>query len=219
MSKITQVEKQKKNPNRYNIFLDGKFAFGADEDTVVSLRLIEGKELSVQELEVVLFETEVGRLMERIYHLLGIRLRSEREVRDYLYRLNFQRKVKGKEELSEVVIEALIKKLYQKGLLNDKQFAKSWVESRAKSRGLGVVKGELIKKGIDRETIDDVLTEEAQQGGQESVARKLLEKKWGSWQKLLPPQKKKKAYEFLLRRGFDYDLAKELVLEMLQEKS
>ena len=43
MSKITSVEPQKKNPKRFSIFLDGEFAFGADEDLVVDKRLVVAK--------------------------------------------------------------------------------------------------------------------------------------------------------------------------------
>ena len=35
--KITQVERQKKNPKRFNVYLDGVFSFGADEDLIVDL--------------------------------------------------------------------------------------------------------------------------------------------------------------------------------------
>jgi len=52
--------------------------------------------------------------MDRMYRLFGIRARSEKEIRDYLKRLSFKRKVKGQEELSEIVIEATVERLKQK---------------------------------------------------------------------------------------------------------
>ena len=55
MSRITSVESQTKNKNRFNIFLDGQFAFGADEDLVVDWRLIPGKLLNVSDVEKLLF--------------------------------------------------------------------------------------------------------------------------------------------------------------------
>ena len=49
MPKITSVEVQKRNPGRFNIFLDGEFVFGADEDLVVDHRLIPGKILEAHQ--------------------------------------------------------------------------------------------------------------------------------------------------------------------------
>ena len=137
MSKITLVEPQKKNPHRFNIYLDGVFGFGADEDTVVKFRLVPGKVIEPTDLEKILFETEVGKLMGRMYNLFSIRMRSEKEVRDYIRNLSFKRKfrsraksklveqeVKEPEEISQVVVESLIQNLKNKGLLNDEVFAK-----------------------------------------------------------------------------------------------
>ena len=84
MGKITSVEPQKKNPKRFNVFIDGEFAFGADEDLVVNYRLIPGKNIDSQVFKKLLSEAEVGKLMERMYNLFSIRQRSEKEVRDYL---------------------------------------------------------------------------------------------------------------------------------------
>ena len=111
--KITQVDQQKRNPRRFNVYLDGQFGFGVDEDLIVDRRLIIGKELSPADLEKILFETEVGKLMVRVYTLLNIRLRTEKEIRDYMRALSFKRKVKGDDEISEMVIESLIEKLKQ----------------------------------------------------------------------------------------------------------
>ena len=102
--KITSVEPQKNNPRRYNVFLDGQFAFGADEDLVVERRLVIGKEIEENDLEKIFSEAEVGKLVEKVYGLLNIRYRSEKEIRDYMRNLSFKRKLKDKEELSEVII-------------------------------------------------------------------------------------------------------------------
>lgn len=219
MPRVTLIELQKKNPKRFNIFLDGIFAFGADEDTVVKFRLVKDKEIDSNDLDKILIETEVGKLMVRMYSLFNIRERSEKEIRDYLKRLNFQRKVKAQEEISEVVIESLIHNLKQKGLLDDLNFAKSWVESRRRSKykGKNILKLELMQKGISREIIDQVL-EDDYEGGQseESLAKAALEKKAKVWKNLPELEFKKKSTEFLIRRGFDYSVAKNVIDNFLK---
>lgn len=217
MSRITSVEPQKKNPKRFNVFLDGQFAFGADEDLVIDKRLIVGKQINPEELEKLLFEAEVGKLMERMYSLFNIRSRSEKEVRDYLKNLSFKRKIKDQEEISQVSIDMVVEKLKHKRLLDDKQFALSWFASRSKKKGIQVIKGELFKKGISKEIIDSVVETGQDTNSQEIVAEKLLEKRLERFKNLSALDKKKKAYDFLMRRGFDYDLVKELVEKFIKK--
>lgn len=216
--KVTLVERQKKNSKRFNIYLDGKFAFGADEDTLVTFRLIEGKDFTQDDLEKILLETEVGKLIDRVYNLLSRRGRSEREVRDYLKTLSFKRKIKDLEELSEIVIEALIDKLKLRDLINDKRFAKDWVESRGKKRGTQILKGELFQKGIDREIINEVISNQLLVISEDEVAEQALEKKMKSFASLDEIKFKRKATEFLMRRGFSYDLAKGVVEKKLKKE-
>ena len=207
MPKITSVEVQKKNPHRFNIYLDDQFAFGADEDLVVNQRLIKGKEIASQDLDKLLFEAEVGKLMDRIYGLLGRRARSEKEIRDYLRNLSFKRKIKDQSGLSEVVIESLIKRLINKGLINDLDFAKAWVESRRKTKKKGQqgLKAELYQKGISKDIIDQVFEQllTLEMVGEEQLAEEVVIKKLDSWKNLPPMEKRQKALQFLVRRGFE----------------
>lgn len=217
MPKVTQVEPQKKNPHRFNIYLDGQFAFGADADLVVNHRLIVGKEILSENLETLVFEAEVGKLMDRIYGLLSVRLRSEKEIRDYLRQLSFKRKLKGHEELSVLAVEFLINRLKQRSLINDLEFAKSWVESRSKKKGTKVIQSELYKKGISRELLDQVLSVEGASSDQEKVAQGLLEKKIKIWKGLPNMEQRKKSLDFLMRRGFDYTLSRSVVDSLIKK--
>lgn len=225
MPKITSVEPQKSSKgrsafgrnSRFNIFLDGQFAFGADEDLVVDRRLVVGKILERADLEKIFFEAEVGKLMERMYGLLGIRQRSEKEIRDYLKKLSFKRKITDQEELSSMAVEFLIEKLKQKGLINDLEFARSWVEARSKKKGSVAIKAELIQKGISREIIKEVLNADNSSNAEE-VATELLEKKMKSWKDADQFSFKKKAYEYLIRKGFDYPTTSSIIAKLLQKR-
>lgn len=227
MLKITEVSPQKKTlrlrsgqgPKRFNVFLDGKFAFGADEDLIVDRRLVVGKMLNPEDLEKLLFGAEVGKLMERMYGLFNIRQRSEKEVRDYLKNLSFKRKLKDKEEISDIAIDSLIEKLKQKRLLNDREFAKSWVSARRRSKGKGIIalKSELFQKGIDRDIVDEIL-EESTIEAEIELAKKAIEKKWKIWTSLPELEKKKKAYEFLMRKGFEYEAVKSVIEKLIKKE-
>ncbi len=220
MPKITSVEPQKKNPHRFNVFLNGEFAFGADEDLVVENRLVVGKIIEPADLEKILFDAEVGKLMERVYGLFNIRQRSEKEIRDFLKRVSFKRKAKDDEEISLIVVESVVDRAKKKGLINDEQFARLWVEARSKKKGKQLIKQELFQKGISRDIIEEILTDSSHlsKESEQLTAEKILDKKIKIWQGLPYLQKKKKACDFLMRRGFEYETAK-IVLEKLIKNS
>lgn len=210
MTKITSVEPQKssyakaserRGIHRYNVFLDGKFGFAADEDLVVEFRLVPGKVIDQVNLKGLLFEAEVGKLMERMYKLWNIRPRSEKEVRNYF-------RIKGKELASDLTVDLVIKKLKQKGLLDDKKFAKDWVEARSKKYGKNRIRQELYQKGIDKEIVNEVI-----ENGEnsEQIAQQALEKKLRVWKNLKALEFKKKAYGYLIRRGFEYEIVKKAI--------
>lgn len=215
MGKVTSVESQKKNSKRFNIFIDGEFAFGADEDLVVDRRLIIGKEIDKENLEKLLFESEVGKLIEKMYRLFNVRARSEKEVRNYLKRLSFKRKIKDQEEISDSAVGLLIKKLEQKGFISDIQFAKDWVSARSKKKGKIVIKGELLQKGISKEIIEQVLEGISDN---QKVIEDLLLKKIKIWKNLPSQDFRKKAHAYLLRKGFKYETIKSIVEKFLQKR-
>ena len=116
-----------------------------------------------------------------------------------------------------MAIELLIEKLKQKGLINDLEFAKSWVMARRKSKqkGIKALKAELFQKGIAREIVEEVVSGQGTGDSEEELAKIALEKKMRVWQNLPPMKLKKKAYEFLMRRGFEYEVVRSIVEKVI----
>lgn len=220
MPRITLLEPQLRNPHRFNIFLDGEFAFGGDEDLVVEKRLIIGKELTTLEVEQLIQEAEIGKLMEKMYRLFSIRQRSEKEVKDYFRVKNQESRVKGKEAISNLALELVIKKLKQKGLLNDLEFAKSWIEARRRSRQKGdrLIKLELSQKGVAKEIIGEAFSLQLSAISEEDLAMKAMEKKMRVWKDLSKLEFKKKAYQYLGRKGYDFETISTIIEKLLQKE-
>lgn len=149
-------------------------------------------------------------LLQKLYRLFSIRQRSEKEIRDYL-------QFHQKEKIENKVIDELVEVLKRQGLVNDLEFAKNWLEARSKKKGLRVIKRELFQKGIDREIIEEVIGGQSMENS-ELVARKLIDKKLERWKNLPPMELKKKAIDFLLRRGFDYAQVKSIVENTLRKR-
>ncbi|MBD1419371.1 recombination regulator RecX, partial [Staphylococcus aureus] len=50
MPKITKIEVQKKNKERFNLFLDEQFEMGIDIDTLVKFNLKKGQQLEAADM-------------------------------------------------------------------------------------------------------------------------------------------------------------------------
>ncbi|OLL76764.1 Regulatory protein RecX [Pseudonocardia sp. Ae168_Ps1] len=83
--------------------------------------------------------------------LLTDRARTVKELGDALSR----------KEIPDDVARRVLERFDEVGLIDDKAFADQWVRSRHRHRGLGkrAIALELHRKGVDRETADEALTE------------------------------------------------------------
>lgn len=86
VSRVTELKQGVKNPNRVNVFVDGKFAFSLDVAQVVDLGVKVGMELPEEKKVELKKASEFGKLYQRTLEWVLVRPRSERETRDYLRR-------------------------------------------------------------------------------------------------------------------------------------
>lgn len=191
MRKITAIEAQKKNPNRVNIYLDDQFAFGLSR--IVAAWLSAGQVLSDEKIAVLQAEDAREEAMQRALRFLGYRARSMQEVRANL----------EKNEIPEAAIEHTLRRLQENGLLNDQDFAQTWVENRNtfRPRSRRALAMELRHKGLDDELVQEVLDKNVDESALAlDAARKYVRKVQRlDWQEF-----RLKLGGFLGRRGFSY---------------
>lgn len=84
-----------------------------------------------------------------VYRMLASRRHTRHELELRLERKGFS------SEVSRRVLELMT----GYGYIDDRAFARLWVEQRKVKRGLPGLRQELLKKGVDREDIDEILTE------------------------------------------------------------
>lgn len=195
--------KPQKNGKRVNVYLDGVFGFGIDLDNLVMSHIKIGMELTDEEIEKIVRKAEFQKVLDRLIRFASIRPRSEREIGDYLKR----------KKVHESLFIDLIEKLRHFDLLDDSKFAKWWVDQRLafKKISLRVLKLELGKKGIDKNTIDDVLANTPID--EEKTAKELLEKRFYKWEKLEPKLAKQKKFQYLASKGFSWEVIEKVVLK------
>jgi regulatory protein len=199
---ITSIEKQKKK-GRYNIFLDGEFAFGAYEDTVFQFGLRKNDELTQEKINEIIDFDEFNYGKKYAYNLLARFPKSEKEIRT---------KLKQK-KISEKNIIRVISKLNELKVLDDKDFAKIFIESKLRTHpsGKGLLKNKLIEKGISKEIIEESLEKYYDDETEESKADKILTKYMNKKTSDDIYTKKRKCFQHLASKGFGFDLINELL--------
>ncbi len=138
-------------------------------------------------------EESIQKAKKIVYRLLKFRSRSEQELRD---------KLKSK-NLPTPIAEQAIRYFKELELIDDAVFARQWTSSRMKKPfGLGRIRLELQKKGIDAAIIDKVLTEAGQQYDELAVVTPLAQHRASKYSNVSPEKIRQRVYGYLLRRGF-----------------
>lgn len=103
------------------------------------------------------------------------------------------------------------------GYIDDVAFARSWTESRIRSRGLAgpALRRELTSKGIDREVIDAVLMDCVDGDTERAAAADLVRRKLRSMRGVDPDAATRRLVAMLGRKGYPGSLAFSVVREEL----
>lgn len=202
---ITKITRQKRNEERYNIFLNEEYSFSVDEKILVQYGLTKGKVLDEWALGDIAFEDEVARAFNRGLSYLTYQMRSEEEVRKKLRDAEF----------GEAVIQEAIQKLVRLGFLNDAEFSRAFVETKKNTmkKGPRAIQQELKRKGIDEKTQQQALGE-FDEGEQLQLAYELAEKKQRQESRKTPMQQKQKIQDFLLRKGYSFGIIEQAIAKL-----
>lgn len=194
MQTITALTIQKRNKERVNLFLNGEYAFSLALN--VALGLKRGQCLSPVEIAALQHEDEILRAYHHALRLLGYRPRSQVEIKRRL----------GQKGYTPEAVGAALQRLIDKRYVDDEAFARYWLAQRLRNRPRGVraIGYELRQKGVDHDTITQVLhdVDEA------ASAWAAIEGKLNRWQCLDEATFRKKAMGFLSRRGFNYTVVR-----------
>ncbi|MFJ7936625.1 recombination regulator RecX [Sporosarcina sp. NPDC096371] len=200
MPVITKITQQKKDHERYNIFLDEKYAYSVHESVLVKFGLTKGMTLEDWSIDDMVYEDEIRKAFNRALHYLGFRMRSEFEVKKKLLELDYG---------EAIVLEAIVK-LKELGFLNDENFSEALLQTQknSSSKGPRAIQQEMQKKGIGKELQDKVL-ESYSEDEQLQIASKLAEKAANANRSVAPAQLKQKIQNALLRKGYSFDIIKQ----------
>jgi len=200
---ITALKNQTKNRNRINVHLDGNYCFALDRILAVDLKV--GKEITNDEIEALKKLDAEERLYHRAQRLIERRPHAARELQN-----RFER-----DKIPQDVQQAVIRRLKDRGLINDHAFVEAWIENRQvfRPRSARALRMELSQKGVSSEIIEQHLAdfddEQAAYAAALKGARRYGSSDWESFRKRLSA--------YLFRRGFGHSIISSVVSRIWRE--
>lgn len=170
--------------------------FILDKETCFIAGLSEHTEIDEESWQNLITESDERRAFRAAVSFLDLRMRTQKEVEDRLLQKGF----------TELAIESAIEKAKEYRLIDDADYARRFVRDRLERKGVGerAIRYELIRKGIDREMVEQALGT-LEQDAQLERARQYIPALRRKYSALQPRESRARAGTFLARKGFDWD--------------
>jgi len=191
---IEKYELTKKN--KYNVFLSSGEIITLDERVITENELLLKKEMNKELYDKVINENKVYEMMDIAIKYIGVRLRSIKEIKDYLN--------KKYEEIE--LIEFAVSKLIKLGYLDDNKFAKAFIKDKFQFTSMGdyKIKLELEHLGVSYDIIENNISI-IDDKSLEDKMKKQIEKMLRTNKKYTGQMLKNKIYTHLVSAGFSKD--------------
>ena len=202
---ITAIERQHKRRGRIKVCVDGDLRFDISSAIARAHGLRVGGELDALNIEAIVALDARRAAMQVATSMLARRPHSEREVRR---RLVIRR-------LDRALIDETIAKLKSARLIDDAEFARTWVDSRDRCspRGQRLIASELRALGVDLSTASSAVAEVSD----EDAAYRLASKRVRALKQLDYRAFREKLGAQLQRKGFAWDISRATVARCWSE--
>lgn len=197
MARITALRIQKRNADRVNVYLDGKFGFGLAK--VLAVGLETDQELDEADIEELKRRDGYEAARRRVMALIGRRPRSVTEVRRYFERA----------AIPDDLADSVINDLLERGFLDDFKFAQAWIENRLafRPRSAYALRTELRQRGVDSQVVEKALDGFDERQAAEKAAQDAARRYRGE-------DRVERIYAYLERRGFPYSMTRSVVRDL-----
>ena len=185
------IKYEKKKDNKYKVYLDNGTSIILYEDTIIKNNLLFKKEIDSALLDTIMDTDNVSSLYNKCIKYLGVRIRCEKEIRDYLKRYTED----------EIIIEDIISRLKKNKLLNDEEYVRAFINDKFKFSSMGPYR--IINELKNNNITDDIIYKYIDQISDEDIDIKISK----FIEKNLKSSKKKdnirnKIYNNLMNNGF-----------------
>lgn len=198
--KIEKIKKLKSG--KYKITLDNEEDIITYDDVIIENNLLYNKELTSDVLNKINIDNEYYEVYNKVIKFITTRVRSKKEVLDYL----------NKNEYTQDLIDPLINKLDEIGLINDYNFAKAYTSDKLHLSNWGPLK---IKEGLVSNEIKPEIIEEVLEGIDKEYLKdklnKIILKQVNNNKKHSSYQLQQKIVLDLVNKGYSRDMILELI--------
>lgn len=190
MSIVTEIRPL--SSSRSQVYLDGEAAFVLYRGELRRFGVTQGEELGEEACREIRTQILPKRATMRCMNLLQKQEYTEKQLRDKLAQGGYP-----PESIEEAL--AYVKRFRY---VDDGRYAEQFIACHAADRSRQRMRMDLLRRGIAAETVEAALerAQEETADGEETLLRRLLEKK--RYDASLPLPEKQKIFAFLLRKGF-----------------
>ena len=103
---VTEIKQQRRDENKYNVFVDGEFAFSLLMQDILYFKIKENEEIPEEKYNYIINEVVYIKAQDKALNFLSSKMRTEKEMRTKLKSLDYS------EEVIERVMEFLFKYSY-----------------------------------------------------------------------------------------------------------
>lgn len=205
MSIITKIEAQKRSKDRVNIYVDEEYFMAVYAELVYTHSLKKGMEIDKESLESLLHDEMYMKAKNKALSILSKSDQSEKKLREKL--LN---------DYDENIVEDVIEFLKGYKLINDNLLAEKIVHDNMNLSKFGKnkIKQNLYNKGIAASDIQDAISQidpDEEYENAKYLAEKRLKRLKGEDKNKI----NQKIYQHLAYKGFNYDIIKRVLRELL----
>lgn len=189
-----KLEKIKKmNSGKYKIEFSDNSSIITYDEVILKHNLLFDKQITNEQLNELNIDTKYYDNYNKCLKYIGRRLRSEKEIFDYLSKLDVD-----KNDLNKIISD--LKKI---NLINDRNFTKAYISDHIylSNDGLDKIRKELVNHNIDLNIIEDEISKIDDTIIKEKLS-KLIEKKVKSNHKYSGYMLRKKIYNDMINLGY-----------------
>ena len=209
MNIITKIEVGKRNKERVNIYIDEEYAFSISAELIYKENIKVKDKIDVDSLKKLADEDNYIKCKNTALKTIERTYKSEKELAQKLA-------LKG---YDDHIINRTINFMKEYNLLNDNNYATMYVKDRSRNVGKKKIKYSLLQKGIDEEIIESEL-EKINNDEVKAIVYEMALKKYKVFSKRENDNYKltQKLYRFLMGKGYDYDLIKDVVKSIVKSE-
>ncbi len=204
--RITDIQTQRERPSHQKLFLDSEPFAVIRSDLIEKFGMRIGLKIEPEVIEKIIEADEVMRAKNYALSLLREDIHSKSEMEQQLAREGFEAQA----------VQTAIAELIRSGHIRDRKYAENWVNRRKKSnpRGKTLLTHELVDKGIDRETAEQVVAE-VNAEDEAKLALEIAQKRAKHYKRLPIQAAKRRLHGYLARRGFESETIRQIIEQVL----